>query len=113
MCNQPVDGLPGDSATAAANTAVIITYAANVKERHVLGGVVSSYSAAPTGGNIKVENGVGSTIFQADIIAGGPVSIVFEPPLAGSPNTAMIITLAAGSGTVVGKLNCRHWTQGL
>jgi|FLYN01.1.fsa_nt_gi riboflavin biosynthesis pyrimidine reductase len=107
----PVQAQPSDTATAAANTAVTLTYAAHTDgQAHVVGEIIASYSAVPTGGNLTIEDGAGTTVFQADITAAGPVAIVFDPPIASRRNTALIITLAAGGTSVVGKLNARHWT---
>jgi hypothetical protein len=95
----------------AAATAAVLTFAAVEGKRYVLRGVEWSYSATPTGGNIKVENGSGVTVFNADVPAAGANSIVFEPPIVGSPNTALVVTLASGAGSVVGKVNARPYTE--
>lgn len=88
----------------ASNTAAVVT-AAVADRRHAIGGVAWSYSGAPTGGNLKVEDGSGTTVFTADITAGGPGFIPFVPGLAGRANTALIITLAAGGSGVSGKVS--------
>lgn len=88
--------------TAAANTAVAITVTALPDQQHVLAGVVWSYSAAPTGGKLTVADGA-STVLEVDIIAGGPGSLVL-PPLGGSTNTNLVVTLAAGGAGIIGKL---------
>lgn len=93
------------------NTAAVLTYAAVSDRRHVLSGVAFSYSAAPTNGNLKIENGSGTTVFNLDISAAGPGFIPFDPPLEGSLNTALIITLAAGGSGISGKVNAlSHWS---
>lgn len=107
---EPVKATTPDTATAAANTAVVITYAANANRRHALSQVIVSYSAAPTGGNLTIEDGAGTTVFDVAITSAGPTTIIFDPPIGGTANTAMVITLAAGAGAVVGKLNARHFT---
>lgn len=98
-----------DSATAAANTAVVITYAAKDYGRHALVSLSWSYSAAPVAGGVKVEDGSGNTVFQLDITAAGPNSIIINNPMLMSENKAMIVTLAAGGGSAVGKLNAQHY----
>jgi hypothetical protein len=95
----------------AAATAAVLTFAAVAGKRYVLRSVEWSYSATPTGGNLKVENGSGVTVFNADVPAAGANSIVFEPPIVGSPNTALVVTLASGAGAVVGKVNARPYTE--
>lgn len=95
----------------AANTAAVVTYAAN-NAKHVIGGLSWSYSAAPTGGNLKIENGAGTTVYSVDITAAGPGSIEFPQARRGSSATALIITLAAGGGGITGKLNVTsHWIE--
>lgn len=105
-------GVAADLHAPSQATAAVVTYtAAAAGIGHVLGAVYYSYSAAPTGGNLKVEDGSGTTIFSLDITAAGEKQLTFNPPLRGSNATAMIVTLASGAGSVVGKLNCRHWTE--
>lgn len=108
----PVKQTTSDFHAPAANTAAVITYAADATARHALAQVIVSYSAAPTGGNLKIEDGSGTTVFTVDLTATvlEPVVINFDPPLLGSYNTAMIITLAAGGAAVSGKVNARHFT---
>lgn len=108
MSDEPIKQLSTDKTTAAANTAVVQTYTAETGRQHVLAAVLASYSAAPTGGRLTIEDAAGNVVFDADIIAGGLTPFYFDPPLAGSPGAALIITLAAGGGSVVGKLNLRH-----
>jgi hypothetical protein len=104
-----VSALAADVHAPAAATAAVVTYAAVTGKKHYLYGVTWSYSAAPTGGNLKVEDVSGTTVLTADITAAGPGQLIFDPPIVSSiVNTALIITLASGAGTVVGKLSCRH-----
>jgi hypothetical protein len=95
------------------NAAAIVTYAAGgAGVVHVISGVAWSYSAAPTGGNLKVENGSGVTVFTMDISTGGAGFIPFPFPKKGSANTAMITTLAAGGSGITGKVSVlNHWTE--
>lgn len=107
--NAPVVKTSADSHFPAADTAAVVTYAAVPTKRHVITGVAWSYSAAPTGGSLTIADGA-TTIHQVAITAAGPGSIEFPRPIAGEINTAMTVTLAAGSGTVVGKVNVlNHW----
>jgi hypothetical protein len=109
----PFRGLPADVSTPAAEAAAVITYAApGALKSNVLAAIYWSYSAAPTGGNIKVEDGAGNTIFNLDITSAGPGFLPFNPPKKGTYNAAMIITLAAGGSGVTGKLSLSHWVQG-
>ena len=89
----------------ASNTAAVVTYAAVTDRQHSVSGVAWSYSAAPTGGNLKIEDGSGTTVFSIDITAAGPGVVYFTPPKTGTRNTALIITLAAGGSGVSGKVS--------
>jgi hypothetical protein len=91
----------------AAATAAVLTFAALSTGRWVLPGVEWSYDAAPTGGSLQVEDGSGTVVWKVNITAAGPGFIPFSPPICGSENTAMIVTLASGAGAVVGKVNAR------
>jgi hypothetical protein len=104
----------GDVSAPAANTAAVVTYAAVANERHCIGGIAWSYSGGtPTGGNLKVEDVSGTTVFSIDITAAGPGFIPFSPPKrSAAVNTALIITLAAGGGGVSGKVSVLgHWRE--
>ena len=107
-------GAAADIHLPAAATAAVVTYAAVAGKRHVISGIAYSYSAAPTGGNLKVEDVSGTTIFSMDITAAGPGVVYFDPAKGNAlPNTALIITLASGAGAVVGKVNVLgHWLTG-
>jgi hypothetical protein len=107
----PVASSTSDVATPSSNAAATLNYAAAAGTNHCLGQVTWSYSGTPTGGNLKIEDGSGNTVFSMDITAGGPGNIVFGPPKRGSANTALIITLAAGGSGVSGKLSATHWTE--
>jgi len=96
----------------AGNTASVITLpAAGIDVHNVVSELFWSYSAAPAGGRITIQDGIGSFVFDLDIIAGGPDSISFKRPKRGTANTAMIITLAAAGGVIVGKLNITAYLE--
>jgi len=60
------------------------------------------YSATPTGGSIKIEDGSGTVKWGPfPIAAAGTFEFTFDPPLCGTKNTDMIITAASGGGAVV------------
>jgi hypothetical protein len=108
----PITGTTADAASAT-HAAVVITYAAGAAGVfNCIGGVAWSYSAAPTGGNLKIEDGSGNTIFSIDITAAGAGFIPFTPPKKGSAATALIITLADGGAGIGGKLSILGaWTE--
>ena len=90
-----------------ADTAAVITLVASASTRHVVDSVFCGYSATPTGGSLTIAATVkGSAVSQVlPIAAGGPVVLSFAPPLQGDVNTAITLTLSAGGGAVVGKIN--------
>jgi len=94
----------------AVNTAAVITYGAVAGQRHRLTKLSASYNAAPTAGNLLVQDGA-TTVHSEDLSAAG----VDQVPLPGggiqgSVNTAMTITLAAAGAAVTGKLNAAKLT---
>lgn len=110
----PIAANTADVNAPAANTAAVVTYNAGAAGvQHCLSGVAWSYSAAPTNGNLKIEDGSGNTVFSMDITAAGAGVLYFTPPKKGSAATALIITLAAGGAAVSGKVSVLgHWTEG-
>jgi hypothetical protein len=105
---QAVQRTTSDVHAPSSNTAAVLTYSAVSDRRHVLDSVQWSYSGSPTSGNLKVEDGAGTTVYSVDVTAAGPGFFNFEPALAGRANTAMIVTLAAGGSGVSGKVNAGH-----
>ncbi|HYV40101.1 MAG TPA: hypothetical protein VE988_30725 [Gemmataceae bacterium] len=109
---QPIPFSTADVHAPSSNTAAVVTYAAVSDRRHVISGVAWSYSAAPTGGQLTIEDGSGNTVFQIDITAAGPGVVYFTPPKNGTLNTALIATLAAGGSSVSGKISIvGHWKE--
>jgi len=109
-----IDCAAADVHAPAANTAAVVTYAAVAGEKHVVTGIAWSYTGGtPTGGNLKIEDVSGTTVFTLDIDKSGPGSFEFPiPKKSAAANTAMIITLAAGGAGVTGKVSVvNHWTE--
>lgn len=94
-------------------TDAVVTYAASSTGfAHIIAGVAYSYNATPTGGNLKIEDGSGNTIFSIDIPAAGAGQFYFTPAKQGTINRAMIITLASGGNGVTGKVSILgHWIR--
>jgi len=110
----PVAAAAADVHAPAANTAAIVTYSATAALKHCITGIVWSYvGGIPTGGNLKIEDVSGTTVFTMDIDEGGPGVIIFpKPKKSAAINTAMIITLAAGGAGITGKVSIlNHWTE--
>lgn len=104
----PVKQTTADTETSAADTAVAITYAAVAGIAHALHSLIVSYSGGTATGELKVEDGAGVTVFSVVLPAAGIHIIPFDSPLCGSKNTALVITLAAGGTSVIGKINAQH-----
>lgn len=85
----------------AADTAAVITLTGVAGSRHVIDVIHASYSATPTGGGITIVSGV-DTILSVDI---PDLYKDIRGPFLGGVGETVVITLAAGSGTVVGKVN--------
>ena len=97
---------------ASADGAAVVTLAANTTKPIVLGQIHYSYSAAPAAGStLKVEDG-STTVFEVHVTAAGPGSFTFDPPLAGTKNTAMTITLSDPGGSIIGKVTANAWLEG-
>ena len=84
---------------------------ANADNFWVLDYVAWSYSGNPTGGKCTVQIG-GTTVFEVDVTSAGHGFINFEQHglynAAQTKNEALVVTLAAGGGSVVGKLQIRY-----
>jgi hypothetical protein len=100
-----VDASTGFAHAPASNTAAVVTIAAVTGKQNAISGIAWSYNAAPTAGNLKIENGSGVTVFSIDITAAGPGFIPWPVAIRGSVTTALIVTLAAGGAGVSGKVN--------
>ncbi len=104
----------GDVHAPAVNTAAVVTYTASAVLKHVITGMTWSYvGGIPVGGNLKIEDVSGTTVFTVDISEEGAGIIVFPKPKKGAAiNTAMIVTLAAGGAAVTGKVSVlNHYTE--
>lgn len=111
---KPIKAVVGNLNAPAVDTNAVVTLTAIADKGHVLQQVTYSYhGAAPTAGSLIVEDGLGTTVFDVDITNAGEASLEFNPPIKGSKNTALVITLAAGGATVTGKVNVGHYTDDL
>lgn len=98
----PIENIRNNTTTSAAGAACSVTLAAVNPGRHIIHSIQWSYTAAPTGGKLTVAvNSV--TVKEVDITAAGPGG--YNLLVLGGNNQAVVITLAAPGGAVVGKLN--------
>ena len=89
-----------------AATAAVVTIPAITGVRHQIESLEWSYSATPTGGNLKIESPSGTVLKEIDITADGPGFLPFSGScIQGAVDQAVIITLASGAGAVQGILN--------
>lgn len=97
----------GNTHAPAANTAAVVTKAAVAAKYHVIRKIFCGYSATPTGGLLTIQDVSGTTVFTVPIPAAGLNTIDFGEKgiRTAAVNTALIVTLAAGAGAVVGYLN--------
>lgn len=90
--------------TPAAATAAVYTHALVAGKKAKIDGVTVSYGATPTGGNLLIESPTGTTIFSTDIPTAGTFTICPPNGFTGNAGNEMVVTLASGGGSVVGKL---------
>lgn len=98
------------TATAGANTAVVITITAVADVIHVIRSIQFAFDATPTAtANLTVVAG-STTIFQTKVTDSGPGPMDFPAGLHNdeTPNEAVVITLAAGGAGVIGTLNVQY-----
>lgn len=91
--------------TPVANTAAIVTVALTASKTTTVHGCQWSYSTSPTAGRLTIVT-ASTTILDLDITGAGPGGFNFMIP--GGAGEAVVITLAAGSGACVGKLNVQY-----
>lgn len=98
-----IDTTETQSATGSAGAAATLTKSApGSGKRYAFAGIVWSYSAAPTGGALTVTIG-GRTLMTFDITSAGP-GFIPTPIYKGGDNEALVVTLAAPGGAVIGKV---------
>lgn len=96
----------------AVNTAAVATLSAAADAVAVLGAIFFSYDSTPTGGNILVEDGAGTPVFNLDVPAAGLYQLLFNPTIrSGSLATNIVVTLAAGGAACKGKVYCHAWQE--
>lgn len=110
-CRTAPQGVPGDVnsfATGTSGASATVTITAPGAGLYILvERIEASYSAAPTGGRITVNDGT-NNIFDLDITAAGPSAFVPERLI--GPNLGVTVVLAGGGGSVVSKVNVKART---
>lgn len=91
-------------------TAPIISYNPITGSRNVIGGVMWSYSAAPTNPRLTIENGSGVYVLNQVITAAGAMD--FFRGLAGDFTKELIIRITAPATGTFGALYVKgHWAE--
>ena len=94
-----------DQATSGANANVAITLITPALKRNYAVLIVWSYDGTPTTGRLTISGlDAASDTIDLDIRAAGPAPFQL-PPVASAVGTDLVITLHAGGGGIIGKLN--------
>lgn len=103
----PLDANANHRAVSGAGAAATVTFAAVAKARHVIEGLHVGYDGTPqAGAYVQIEDVAANVVYKMPITAAGLAPINFPRPIrSAAVNTAMIITLSAGGGTVLGYIN--------
>lgn len=101
---QTLLGTSADVHEPSANTDAVVGYTGADGLSHGITGVAWSYNAAPTNGNLKIEDD-DNTILSIDITAAGPGVIYFDPAKTISEEQDLTVTLSAGGASVTGKVS--------
>ncbi len=105
----PFDGA-SNHVDSAGGASAVLTLAANATKPYILRQIFASYSAAPAAG-VYVQVQDGSTVVFKQFLGTTGGSFTFDPPLSGTPNTAMVITVSAGGGAVVAVLDANVYLE--
>ena len=99
------------SATAAVNTAVVVTVPATAGKSNRINALSVAYNAAPTGGLLTiVVNAV--TILQLVVTGTGPLAIPLpDGGLLCAAGFAATVTLAAAGAAVTGQVNVGYFVE--
>jgi len=108
MFRGAIDANAGNVHVPASNTAAVITIPAVAKTRIIIEDIFSSYSLNPSGGRLQMTDG-GTTVLDIDITETG-IRHLISQPLRAEINSEVVVTLAAGGVSAVGKLNV-YWRR--
>lgn len=95
----------GNEYATATAAAVVVTFDPDNERPTILRQLMAGYGATPAAGaTLQVEDGSGNVIWKMGMVTAVPQTFTFDPPLAGTKGTTMIVTLSSGAGAVVGYL---------
>lgn len=87
------------------NVAAVVTVPAVIDRIGVVHTVSWSYNANPAPGKLTITC-AGQVTYEVDITTGGPG--ILDVDYVGAPNKDIVITLAGGGGTTIGKVNVKY-----
>lgn len=99
------DAAAANTATAAANTEVVITLAASANQQRALKQVMAHYSGAPTGGLLTIESPAATVVRRIPVTTTERIVDFPGDGLRFPGNQAVVIRLSAGGSGVIGYLN--------
>lgn len=101
----------GDHVLGSSGAAAVLTITADATRPIVLRQIHCGYDATPAAGcTIEVKDGT-TIVWKQPIVAAGPNQFNFDPPRYGTTNTAMVITLSAPGGSILGYLDVNAYTE--
>lgn len=101
-----------DTATAAANTAVVLTYAAGIGAVRTIKQVQAVYSGNPTGGLLTIESPSGTVVRQYPVTTTERVVDLPGNGISFPHNSQVVVRLSAGGAGIVGTVNVTQATSG-
>lgn len=99
----PTIASTGDISAPASNTNAVVTYPATGERLHRIGGVLTSFSAQPTGAELTIQSNA-TVIARHFITTSNPTEIIFNEGIANTMGESMVITLTAGGVGISGRL---------
>lgn len=99
----PTIATTGDISAPAADTSAVVTYAATPERLHRIGGIVTSFSAQPTGAQLTIQSNA-TVIARHFVTTSNPTEILFNEGMANTIGESMTITLTTGGVGITGRL---------
>jgi hypothetical protein len=100
-----------DHVKSGAGGAAVVTLNADASRPIFVKQLVASYDSAPTGGLLTISDGTLGVVWEQAITGAGPVQFNFDPPRCGSKNSTLTITLAAGGGSILARLDVNAYVE--
>ena len=102
----------GDYTISNANSEALLTFPAEGKISHVVGGIHWSYDGDPVGTGILQIKDSGSVVFYTFVTNKGPGFFPFAPPKRGVAGNPMLLSLSTGGSGIKGTVGAlTHWIE--